>query len=590
MRWSYIAPRLALLVLVWAFFFFAFDRLLKWGMIAGLEKGAKARAEIASVRTTLLPPTLSVKGLTVGDASSEFTNLCEFASLEFRLEGRPLLEKKFVIDRAALAGLKFGTPRKTSARLPLAKEEPPSEFAREVRETSKNFALERAADAKGDALDAYKVEPDSLESVKLAKELELKYETEYKKLFEQADSARYQARMDAMKADYEKARGEKDIAKQAKAYAAAGKELKKLSADFKADKEAVEKALADAKASMKALEEARRKDTAGVLARLKLPSLDKASLARMLAGPAIAAKTEKAMKWLALARRYMPQTAGAKALAAEAARGRVVHFPKEKTWPSFLIRELEVSGELDLGEPLDYAGRIEGITTQPKIYGKPLVADIRGAKGGRTLQANALVDATGDALAARALLTYTGMTVKDLRLGSENSFVVDIRGTGNFDGKAEVRGENLSGKAVFNVAGASFSPKADAVKTPQVKSALLGAFDSLKSASLWADISGTVKAPQFSVDTDLAGALSAGFSKALGAEVKKAQDEAAKKVDAALEPYKSKLDKLTSSNEAKIREKLGMGEKSVGGFAGDLEQKLKQSVLPGKIKLPKFKL
>ncbi|MDD2804448.1 MAG: TIGR03545 family protein [Elusimicrobiales bacterium] len=590
MRWSYIAPRLALIVLVWAFFFFAFDPLLKWGLIKGIEKGAKARTEIASVRTTVLPPSLSVKGLAVGDAASEFTNLCEFSSLEFRLEGRPLLEKKFVIDRAALAGLKFGTPRKTSARLPLAKEEPPSEFAKEVQDTSRNFALDRAADVKSGAVDSYKVEPDSLESIKLAKELERKYEEDYKKLFEQADVARYQARMDALKADYEKAKGESNIAKQAKDYAAAGKELKKLTADFKKDKEEVQKALDEARSAMKALEEARRRDTAGVLARLKLPSLDKASLARMLAGPAIASKTEKAMKWLAIARRYMPQSASAKTLAAESARGRVVHFPKEKAWPSFLIRELEVSGELDLGEPLDYSGRIEGITTQPKIYGKPLVADIKGAKGARSLQANALVDATGDALAARALLTYTGMAVKDLRLGSENSFLVDIKGTGNFDGKAEVRGGNLSGKAVFNVAGASFSPKADAVKTPQVRSALLGAFDSLKSASLWTDIGGTLKAPKFSVDTDLAGALSAGFSKALGAEVKKAQDEAAKKVDAALEPYKNKLDKLTASNEAKIREKLGMGEKSVGGFAGDLEQKLKQSVLPGKVKLPKFKI
>lgn len=590
MRWSYIAPRLFLIGLVWAFFFFAFDPLLKWGMIKGLEKGAKARAEIASVKTTVLPPTLAVRGLAVGDAASEFTNLCEFSSLEFRLEGRPLLEKKFVIDRAALSGLKFGTPRKTSARLPLAKPEPPSRFAQEVQDASKNFALDRAADIKADTAQAYTVEPGELESVKLAKELERKYEEDYKKLFEQADYARYQARMDAVKADYEKARGEGNIAKQAKEYAAAAKELKKLAADFKKDKEEVELALAEAKTSMKALEEARRRDTAAVMAKMKLPSLDRASLAKLLAGPAIASKTEKAMKWLAMARKYMPQSANAKALAREAGRGRVVEFPKEKSWPSFLIRELELSGELDLGEPLEYTGRVEGITTQPKVYGKPLVADIKGAKGARALQANALVDATGDNLEARALLNYTGMTVKDMRLGSETSFLVDIKGTGSFDGKAAVKGGNLSGKAVFTVGNASFSPKADSVKTPQLREALLGSFSSLNSASLWADMGGTLKEPKFSVDTDLTGALSAGFSKALGAGLKKARDEAAQKVNAALEPYKGKLDKLTSSNEARIREKLGMGEKSLGSFTDDLEKKLKDSAVPGKLKLPKFKL
>lgn len=590
MRWSYLAPRLVLLLLIWAFLFFAFDPLLKWGMIKGLEKAAGARAEISSVKTTLLPPSLAVKGLAVGDAKAEFSNLCEFSSLDFRMEGRPLLEKKFVINRASLAGLKFGTPRKTSARLPLVPEEKPSAFALEMQASSKNFALDRAGDIKADAVGSYTVDPDSLRSVKLAKELERKYEEDYKKLAEQADFARYQARMDAIKAGYEKAKGESNIAKQAKDYAAAGKELKKLSEDFKKDKAELEGALAEARAAMKAVEEARRADTADVMGRMKLPSLDKASLARMLAGPAIAGKTEKAMKWLAMARRYMPAGASAKTLAAEAARGRVVHFPKEHAWPSFLIRELEVSGVLDLGEPLDYAGRIEGITTQPKVYGKPLVADIKGSKGARRLQANALVDATGDALAARALLSYSGMSVKDLKLGSDSSVSVDIAGTGAFDGKVTVEGENLSGKAAFNISGASFSPKADAVKTPQVREALLGSFSALNSASIWSEISGTLKQPAFSVDTDLAAALSAGFSKALGAELKKAQEAAAKKVDAALEPYKKKLDSLSSSKEAELKEKLGAGEKSMGSFTSDLEQKLKQSVSPGKLKLPKFKL
>ncbi|MGD9641420.1 MAG: TIGR03545 family protein [Elusimicrobiales bacterium] len=586
MRWSYLAPRLTLIVLVWAFFFFAFDPILKWGMIKGIEKGAGARAEIASVKTTVFPPSLSVKGLAVGDAAAEYTNLCEFASLDFRMEGRPLLEKKFVIDRAALAGLKFGTPRKTSARLPLAKEEPPSEFSRELQAESKSFALDRAADIKADALNAYTVNPDDLESVKLARELEKKFDEDYKRLFEKADMQRYQARMDALKAAYEKARGETNFAKQARDYAAAAKELKKLTGDFKRDKAELERAMAEAKASLAALEEARRRDTAGVMGKLKLPSLDKESLGRMLAGPAIASKADKAMKWAAIARRYMPASATAKTLAREAARGRVVHFPKEKTWPSFLIRELALSGELDLDAPLDYEGRIEGITTQPKIYGKPLVADIKGAAGGRRLQANALVDATGDALEARALVKYSGMAVSGLQLGSEKSILVGLSGTGSFDGKFAAAGENLSGRGTFNIAGASFAPKADAVKTPQVRSALLGAFSGLNSASVWADLGGTMKAPRFSVGTDLAAALSAGFSKALGAELKKAQAAAAAKVDAALEPYKKKLDTLTSSREAELKEKLGAGQRSMDSFADSLKEKAS----PGKIKLPKFKL
>lgn len=585
MRWSYLAPRLTLIVLVWAFFFFAFDPILKWGMIKGIEKGAGARGEIASVKTTLFPPSLSVKGLAVGDAAAEYTNLCEFASLDFRMEGRPLLEKKFVIDRAALAGLKFGTPRRISARLPRVKKAPPSEFSRQLQAESKDFALDRAADVKADALSAYTVAPDDLESVKLARELEKKFDEDYKRLFEKADMQRYQARMDALKAAYDRARDEKNFARQAKDYADAAKELKKLTEDFKRDKAELERAMAEAKAALKAVEEARRKDTANVMGKMKLPSLDKESLGRMLAGPVIADKADKAMRWAAIARRYMPQSATAKTMAREAARGRVVHFPRDKAWPSFLIRELALSGELNLDAPLAYEGRIEGITTQPRLYGKPLVADIKGAKGARRLQANALVDATGDTLEARAMVSYAGMAVSGLRLGSENSVQVAISGTGSFAGKLMVKGDALTGGGLFEISGASFLPKADAVKTPQLRSALLGAFSGLNSASVWADVGGTVKAPKFSVGTDLAAALSAGFSRALGAELKKAQDAAAAKVDAALEPYKKRLDALTSSKEAELKEKLGAGQKSMDSFSDSLKEKAS----PGKIKLPKLK-
>lgn len=586
MRWSYLAPRLVLLVLVWAFFFFAFDPLLKWGMIKGLEKAAGARAEIASVKTTLLPPSLAVKGLAVGDAAAEYSNLCEFSSLEFRMEGRPLLEKKVVVDRASLSGLKFGTPRRTSARLPLAAKEEPSEFAREMQSASRDFAVDRAAAVKADALAAYTVAPDELGSVKLARELEKKYEEDYGRLFEKADFRKYQERMDALQAAYEKARAETNFARQAKDYAAAAKELKKLSEDYKRDKAELEAKMAEARAALKALEEARRKDTAGVMAKMKLPSLDKASLARMLAGPAIAGKADKAAKWLAMARKYMPQSATAKTLARESARGRTVQFHKEKAWPSFLVRELALSGELGLEDPLAFEGRVEGITTQPRIYGKPLVADINGARGRRRLQANVLLDAAGEELSARGLVKYSGLPVKDLNLGSPDSVSVGIAGTGSFDGRLQAQGEDLSGKAVFTVSGASFSPKADAVKSAQLRGALLSSFSGLDSASLWADISGTVSAPKFSVDTDLAAALSSGFSRALGAELKKAQDAAAAKVDAALEPYRKKLDALTSSKEAELREKLGAGEKKLGGFTDDLEKKLKGGA--GKVKLPKL--
>ena len=585
MRWSYVAPRLALLVLLWAFLFFAFDPLLKWGLIKGIEKGARARAEIASLKTGFLRPSLKITGLSVGDSMEEYRNLVEFSELSFSAEGAPLLEKKLVVDSAALKGLRFGTARKTSGRLPFVKEER-SELVEGFKKESKDFALERASDAKVGAAADYKVDPAELGSVKLARQLEEGYQSDYEAISSRLDTKKYEAGLEALKARYEKAKGEKNLAKQAKDYADIGKEVKKLTSDFKKDKEETEAALARAKDSFKALEEARRKDLAAVMARMKLPALDTQSIARMLAGPLIAEKTAQAMKWAALARKYMPaSTKGV--LKNEARRGREVHFPKERSYPTVLVRKLSLTGELGLEDPLEYSGTVEGLTTQPKVYGRPTTALITGAKGSRKLYFKASVDASGEKLKTTSELLFSGVPVKRMQLGSPSSLLVDITGgTGVFTAALRTLGEEIGASATARLTGASFKPKADNIKAAPLRSAVEASFSGLSSALIETGISGTIKSPKLSIKTDLANALSKAFSGAMGAELRKAQEAAQKKVDEALKPYRAKLDNLAASKQAELGGKLKETEAKISG----LSEGLLKNLNPGKIKLPKFKL
>lgn len=584
-RLSYLIPRLVLLLLVWAFFFFAFDPLLKWGMIKGLEKGAKAKVEIASLHTSFLHPSLKLAGFSVADSRDEYRNLVEFSELAFSAEGAPLLEKKLVVDNASLSGLRFGTARKTSGKLAFVKEEP-SELVESFKKESRDFALDRAADLKTDAARDYKVDPAELESVKLAKQLEESYQKDYKEISARVDPKKYEAGLDALKARYEKAKGEGNIARQARDYAAIGKEVKQLAAGFKKDKEEAETALAKAKEGFKAVDEARKKDLAAVMSKMKLPSMDTQSLARMLAGPVIAEKTAAGMKWINLARKYMP--AGSKGvLKNEARRGRVVHFPRAESYPNFLVRKLSVSGELGTEDPLDYKGEIEGLTTQPQVYGKPATALIKGAKGARRLDFRCSVDASGNEIKTDSALLYSGMPVRQLQLGSPSSFMVDITGaTGAFEGTLRTAGENLAGKASVRLAGAAFKPKADKIKPAPLRSAVEASFAGLSSALIETGISGTIKDPRLSVNTDLANALSKAFSGAMGAEVKKAQEEAQKKIDEALKPYRAKLDGLAEARQAELGGKLKDAESRISGLGDGLLKNL----VPGKLKLPKFKL
>ena len=589
MRWSYILPRLSLLALVWAFSFFAFDPLLKWGLIKGIEKGANAKAEIAGLKTTFLHPSLKITGFAVADAKDEFRNLAEFSELSFSAAGAPLLQKKLLVENASLAGLRFGTARKTSGKLPFVKEEPPSALVQELKEESKNFALERAADAKTDTVNDYKVNADDLESVKMAKQLEQTYEKDYADLAARLDTKKYEDGLAALGARYDKAKGEGNFAKQAKDYAEIGKEANKLTGQFKKDKQDIEAAAATLKDSFKGLEEARKKDLAAVMAKLKLPAMDTQSIARMLAGPLIAEKTAQAMKWMAMAKKYMPASSKG-VLKNEAPRGRVVHFPKEKGYPSVLVRKLALSGELGLEDPLSYSGVIEGLTTQPQVYGRPTTALITGAKGARKLEFKCSVNAAGDEIKTDSELSYSGMPVRQLQLGSPSSFLVDITGaTGAFDAALRTEGEKLDGRAAVRLTGASFKADAEKIKAAPLKSAVESAFAKLSSALIETEIAGTVKDPKLSIRTDLADALTKAFSGAMGAEVKKAQDEARRKIDEALKPYREKLDNLAASKKAGLDAKLKDAEAKVTGGGEKLLKGLTPSIAPSKLKLPKIK-
>ncbi len=585
MRRSYILPRLVLLAFVWAFFFFAFDPLVKWGIIKGLEKGAKAKVEIAALHTTFLHPSLRLTGFAVADSGAEYRNLVEFSELSFSAEGAPLLEKKLVVDNASLSGLRFGTPRKTSGKLPFVREAP-SELAEGLKKEAAGFALERAADIKSGVMADYKISPDDLGSVKLAKQLAEDYSRDYKDISERLNTQKYQDGLSALKARYEKAKGESDFAEQAKEYAEIAKEVKALTAEFKNDKTGAEAALAKAKDSFKAVDEARRKDLSAVMAKMKLPAFDTRSIARMLAGPLIAEKTAQCVKWMKLARKYMPSNAKG-VQQNEARRGRVVHFLKENTYPSVLVRKLALSGELGLDAPLEYSGAIEGLTTQPRIYGRPTVVMVKGGAGARRLDFKASVDASGAQIKTDSRLLYAGMPVKELLLGSPSSFMLKITGaSASFDAALKTDGQQLDGKASMRLAGASFKPQADGIKSAPLRSALESSFAGISSALIGAEITGTIKAPGLSVNTDLASGLSKAFAGVMGAEVKKAQDAAQKKIDEALQPYRSKLDGLAASKEAELGARLKDTEGKLGA-GGD---GLLKNLVPGKLKLPKFKL
>ncbi|MBI4656897.1 MAG: TIGR03545 family protein [Elusimicrobia bacterium] len=588
MRYSYVIPRLILLLLIWAFFFFAFDPLLKWGITKSLETAAEAKVDIAKLKTKFLKPSLYIAGVQVGDSQDEYKNIVEFSELRFEIETKPLLEKKFVINEASLKGLKFATRRKTSAKIRKKKTKTP-EFMAKLQDEAKSLATEKFSDIKTGAVEDVEVKTDSLESVKLARELEEKYQKIYDEIKKTADSDKYEKGIDGIEKRYETAKTESNFLKQTKEYGKLADEIKALAEEFKKDKKTAETAMDSLKTDIKLIDEARKKDTDGLMAKMKMPSLDAKGISKMLAGPAVYSKIEKARHWLVLAKKYMPESAKSKALKDEFKRGRIVHFPKTDSWPSFLLKKAMITGEISLDEysPLEYSGSALGITTQPKIYGKPAYAVLSGRQQKTRFDFKAEFDNTREILKSKLKLECAGISMKTFKMGSDKSFGLTVsNGAGDFNGDFRIEGDKISGDSIFSVSGAEIHPELESVKFSPLKNALSNSFSTIKNFNVRIGLSGKLDSPDIDIDTSLSQDVSRAFKTALGGEIEKAKEKARAQVDKALKPYTDKLDGLKKSKEEEIKKLLKSNEDKIEKFKNGFLQKLKPD---SKIKLPKIK-
>jgi hypothetical protein len=125
------------------------------------------------------------------------------------------------------------------------------------------------------------------------------------------------------------------------------------------------------------LDEARKRDYAFAKSLLKLPTFSAPEIGNAFFGKVSVDRFQQALYWAELARHYMPpgllprEDAGPRRLRAS---GTTVRFPKEHSWPTFLVELGQV--DFTIAEGLlkgGYAASVQGLTSAPALYGQPMV-------------------------------------------------------------------------------------------------------------------------------------------------------------------------------------------------------------------------
>ncbi|HET7425609.1 MAG TPA: hypothetical protein VFJ50_01120, partial [Gemmatimonadales bacterium] len=345
------------------------------------------------------------------------------------------------------------------------------------------------------------------------------------------------------------------------------------------------------------LDEARKRDYAFARSLMKLPTFSSPDIGNAFFGKVSIDRFQQALYWAELARHYMPpgllprQDTGPKRLRAS---GATVRFPKEQSWPSFLLQlgqiDFTIADGLLKGA---YAATVQGVTSAPALYGKPMVVSARRDAPGSViagLDVGAVVDhrtsAVRDSVSAR---------LRGVRLPSFAIPGLPFRlapGTGAANLTFALRGDQLLGRWSIGSKEVAWTLDSATGRGSDLERLVWRVISGIKQLDVSAQVSGTVKAPRLSVRSNLDDAIAQRLKAVVGEEVAKAEALARAKVDSLVSDKVGPVKQRIAAVQAEATKRVADEQGRLDQVEADLQAQLKRltSGLAPDIKLPKIKL
>jgi uncharacterized protein (TIGR03545 family) len=608
-RWKAVAPLaivLALLVLGWTLFV---DRLLRKGIEAGGTAAVGAKVELASARIHLFRGNVTLRGLQVTNPNAPMTNIVQLDEIVAQIALLPLLEKKVVVDTVAVRGVRFNTPRRTSGAIPKPAEQP-RRASRSTLEWAQSVDIPGLdLSGLGKVTELASVRPDSLQSLREARALAARADS-LRGAFERglraadptpvADSAR--ALADRLRGATARSLGIQGTRDAIVSLQRVVGQVRGTRDRVTSLKQRVDTAVVELRAGAATLDRARQADYAYAQRLVQVPSLSTPDVSMAMFGPMAVAKVQPVLYWLNLAERYMPPGLKPKPNPAPPRTrmaGTDVRFPKEHTWPTFLLRHADASLVLG-GESAAtgaYSAWIEGVTTEPAVYGGPLrfaAERTAAAVGPRQLRVAGLIDRSKrephdsvDALVSGVAFPAADIAVAGARLEFPDNtvqFALDRRG----DGIAGLLHITAPGVRWVRTAGDTAAAVAAPLGSRQwVEGLVWRAVSSVRDLDLLVRFSGRPDAPRLEVSSNVGAAVSTALQREVGAEVARVQARARARVDSIVGQQVAQARARLASLQSDVQARLATQQQQLQESQAELERRLQElgQVVPG-VRLP----
>ncbi|GJL77789.1 MAG: hypothetical protein NPINA01_07780 [Nitrospinaceae bacterium] len=387
-RWQGVLVFAVLFLLMWAFFSFYLDGLIKRALEEEGSKIIQTQIEVASVATSLPSQSAGLKRLAVANPDNLMENAVEIDSVSFNVDAGKAVVQKVVIDEMSVEGIRLNQKRETPARAykpPAdAKGDPVTEGGK--KEGSEDlFGFGKIMNPKSpeEILKSEKLE--TLEAVEATKmEIQQLKDKWQKKLETELSPQALEETRKKIEDLQKKTKGTGDIA----GIAAAVQDLKNvqetiqgnleniknLKAEMQADTQRIKKRVA-------ALKNLPQKDFERLKKKYSLDVKGGGNLLGALLGGEIKEKIDLFWKYYEMVSPYLNKGGDTKPREEEEpyvrGKGVFVKFKEAVPFPDFLIRHASLS--LDLMDT-KIAGDLKDFSDNQRIYGKPALLSFSSDK------------------------------------------------------------------------------------------------------------------------------------------------------------------------------------------------------------------
>ena len=505
LRWSYVITRGIVAGLVWSFFAYVFDPMLHRGVIMGGQKAVGAKVEIEGFATEFFPPVIKASNVQIANKFKPTNNLLEFTHFEGHVDGAALLRRAYVIDRGRIDGLQFDTDRKESGQLDTSEPPPADETESPFKAKVEQFGKKWAADL----LERAKLETDprQFESVRLAESLKTEWEGDFDDLKERVDGIEDGA--DKIKDAIEDKSG--NTLDRVQRYQKAAADAAKLLKEADTIRREVAGMPDRARGDLKDLEAARDRDLEKIKEKIDLLRTDPNQLSEFLMGPELYHRMTSTFDWVTWTHERIQELKNQPKPVRS--RGEDIEFPHSKPLPKFLLRLLDIMGQGQVaGEPMQFAGTLTGVSSQPQIYADPTVLRLEG-KGNGTAQVKATIDLRDEVPKNVVAVFYESDEPDAARLGDKKNLRIVVD-SGNLKWRTNVEtiGEELSGQIFLIREPVSMSVQLDPDTDPRVSSILQQVIGNINRVEAEVELAGTVKKPTWKLKSNLGPSIADGIN------------------------------------------------------------------------------